>query len=58
MTHIVNLRSARKKLAKEAARAAASMRSAKFGRTKAEREAEAAEKARAATRLDGHERGD
>ena len=58
MAEIVNLRRARK--AKDRARRAAEAdaNAAKFGRSKAQRQVEAAEAARARTALDGHRRDD
>jgi hypothetical protein len=56
MAEIVNLNKARKARAKADAVRTADANRAKFGRTKAEREAEAAEKARAEAALDGAKR--
>ncbi len=54
MAEIVNLRQVKKQAARKAARAEADVNAAKFGRTKAEREAEAARAAKLARDLDGH----
>ncbi len=54
MAEIVNLRTAKKQAARKAARVTADANAAKFGRTKAERDAEAARSAKAARDLDGH----
>jgi hypothetical protein len=54
MAEIVNLRTAKKQAARKAARVTADANAAKFGRTKAERDAEAARAAKAARDLDGH----
>lgn len=56
MAEIVNLRSARKAVARAAARKQAEANAAKFGRTKGERAAEAAQAAKTARELDGHRR--
>jgi phage protein D len=56
MAEIVNLRQAKKQAARKAARVAADANAAKHGRTKAERELEAARADKAARDLDGHER--
>ena len=56
MAEVVNLRAARKAKDREAARAKADANAARFGRTKAEREIEAARAEKAARDLDGHER--
>jgi hypothetical protein len=58
MTEIINLRAKRKEADRKAARAQADVNAAKFGRTKAERELEAARAAKAARALDGHKRDD
>jgi len=50
----VNLNRVRKQKARAAKRARASENAARFGRTKAEREAEEIAAARARARLDGH----
>jgi hypothetical protein len=50
---IVNLRRARKEKARAAKAESAAQNRAKFGRTRAEREKEAADKARIARELDG-----
>jgi hypothetical protein len=56
VAEVVNLRAARKAKDREAARAKADANAARFGRTKAEREIEAARAEKAARDLDGHER--
>ncbi len=56
MAEIVNLRQARKAKAWAGKDDLATANRAKFGRTKAEREAEAAKAALAAKTLDGHKR--
>ena len=56
MAEVVNLRQAKKQAARKAARSAADANAAKHGRTKAERELEAARADKAARDLDGHER--
>lgn len=53
VSEIVNLRSARKRKARDDKRKAADANAAKHGRTKGEKRAEAAEKARAEKALDG-----
>jgi hypothetical protein len=53
---VVNLNKARKARAKAAAKAGADANAARFGRTRAERAAEAAEERRKATHLDAHRR--
>lgn len=58
MTEIINLRAKRKETDRKAARAQADTNAAKFGRTKAERDLEAARAAKAARALDGHKRDD
>ena len=55
---IVNLRTARKRRAREAAKAGADRRAVEHGRTKAEREATDAENARIARLHAGHRRED
>lgn len=52
MAEIINLNRARKARAKETVKAGAEANRAKFGRTKAEKQADAAEKARAQKLLD------
>lgn len=52
---IINLRRARKARGRTAARAEADANAARWGRTKAAREAEAREAEAARRRLDGHE---
>ncbi len=56
MAEIINLRAKRKEADRKAARAQGDANAAKFGRTKAERELEAARAAKAARGLDGHKR--
>ncbi len=56
MAEIVNLRQAKKQVARKAARAEADANAAKHGRTKAEREIEKARAEKAARDLDGHHR--
>ncbi len=56
MAEIVNLNRARKAKAKRAAERTADANRAKFGRSKAERDAEAADKARRDALLDGAKR--
>ncbi len=56
MAEIINLRAKRKEADRKAARAQGDANAAKFGRTKAERELEAARAAKAARALDGHKR--
>ncbi len=58
MAEIVNLNQARKAKARTDAAKTAEANRAKFGRTKAERAAEAAEQARRAALLDGAKRED
>jgi len=58
MAEIVNLNRARKAKARVDATKQAEANRAKFGRTKAEREAEAAEQARRKALLDGAKRED
>jgi hypothetical protein len=58
MAEIVNLNRARKAKARVEATQQAEANRAKFGRTKAEREAEAAEQARRKALLDGAKRED
>jgi hypothetical protein len=58
MAEIINLRRARKSKARDEASVKAAENRARFGKTKAEREKEAAEAERAAKTLDGHKRGD
>lgn len=53
MGDVINLRTARKAKARETAATQADANRAKFGRTKAEKQAEAAEKARLKHLLDG-----
>ena len=54
MVEIVSLRAVKKQAARKAARAKGDMNAAKFGRSKAERELEAARTAKATRDLDGH----
>ena len=56
MAEIVNLRQARKAKARAGKEADAAANRAKFGRTKAEKQAEAAKAALADKALDGHKR--
>ena len=56
MAEIVNLRQARKAKARTEKDDSAAANRAKFGRTKAEKQAEAAKAALAAKTLDGHKR--
>jgi hypothetical protein len=56
MAEIVNLRQARKAKARADKEDAAEANRQKFGRPKAEKQAEAAEKARAARALEAHKR--
>ncbi|MDH7640602.1 DUF4169 family protein [Sphingomonas oryzagri] len=58
MAEIVNLNRARKARAKAEAGKQAEANRAKFGRTKAEKDRDAAEQARRDTLLDGAKRGD
>ncbi len=54
MAEIINLKNARKQKARSDKDAKAEQNRILFGRTKAEREQQAAEKARAAKHIDGH----
>ena len=56
MADIVNLRAARKALSKDKARAKADANAAKFGRTKGQKSAEAAEDLRVKANLDAAKR--
>lgn len=56
MAEIVNLRAARKDRERQKARAKGDENAAKFGRTKAEKQLEAARAEKARRELDGHER--
>lgn len=56
MAEVVNLRTARKQLARVKARAQADESAAKHGRTKAQVQAEERDADRARRHLDGHER--
>ena len=56
MAEILNLRAARKAKARAGKEAAAEANRQKFGRTKAEKDADAAQKALVARTLDGHKR--
>jgi hypothetical protein len=58
MAEIVNLRNARKQKARADKAAVAEQNRLKFGRTKAEKQADAAAKARAEKHLEGHKRED
>jgi hypothetical protein len=56
MAEVVNLRQAKKQAARKAARAAGDANAAKFGRTKAERDLQAARAEQERARLDQHRR--
>lgn len=56
MVEIINLRAARKAAARDAARKQGDANAAKFGRSKAERQAEAAENQQYQRHLDNHRR--
>lgn len=56
MAEIVNLRQHRKTAKRAEAADAAAANRAKFGRTKAEKQAEVAQQVLAAAKLDGHKR--
>ncbi len=56
MAEVVNLRQAKKQAARKAARAAADANAAKFGRTRAERDLQAARAEQERARLDQHRR--
>ena len=56
MAEIVNLRQARKAKARASKEAEAATNRAKFGRTKTEKQLEAAKQAMTDKRLDGHKR--
>ncbi len=56
--NVVNLRAARKNAARDAARKQGDANAAKFGRSKAQKLAEAEDAARAARHLDRHRRED
>lgn len=56
MAEIVNLRQAKKQVARKAARAKGDANAAKFGRSKAEKDMERARAEKAARDLDGHAR--
>jgi len=56
MGDLVNLRTAKKQAARKAARSAADVKAARFGRTKAERDLEKARTEQAARGLDAHKR--
>ena len=58
MADIINLRNARKQKARSAKQAQAEQNRITFGRTKAEKQLSAAEKALADRRIDGHRRDD
>lgn len=58
MADVVNLRTARKAKARDEAATTAAANRAAFGRTKAEKQRNAAEIARVAARLDGAKRAD
>ena len=56
MAKVVNLRSARKARDRDARKATANQNSARFGRSKAEKQLDAAEADKARRELDGHAR--
>ncbi|MBL9055415.1 MAG: DUF4169 family protein [Rhodobacteraceae bacterium] len=56
MAEVINLRSVKKQAARKAARAKGDENAAKFGRSKAERELQEAQVAKAARDLDGKKR--
>jgi hypothetical protein len=56
MGEVVNLRTAKKRAARKAARSVADANAAKHGRTKAERELQKARAEKIARELDGHKR--
>lgn len=56
MAEIINLRQARKAIKRKQGEAAAAANRAKFGRTKAERSAQASEQARTLRLIDGAKR--
>lgn len=56
MAKVINLRTAKKQAARQAARIQADANAAKFGRTKAEREAEKARAEKATRTIDAHRR--
>ena len=58
MSNVTNLTRARKQKAREDALRQADANAARFGRTRAQKAAEAAEAARSDTRLDAHRRDD
>lgn len=58
MAEIVNLRQARKQKSRAAKDVQAEQNRILFGRTKAEKQQQAAEKALAARKIDGHKRQD
>jgi capsule polysaccharide export protein KpsE/RkpR len=58
MAEIINLRNVRKQKARSAKEAQAEQNRISFGRTKAEKQLSAAEKALADKRIDGHRRDD
>ena len=58
MREITNLNRYRKQKTREKSREAADANAAKFGRTKAQKDAEARDQDRAARALDGHKRDD
>lgn len=58
MSQITNLNRFRKQKTREQAREDADANAARFGRTKAQKAAEAKDQARAARHLDGHKRDD
>jgi hypothetical protein len=58
MAEIINLRAVRKQKARTEKEAAAEANRLKFGRSKAEKQKSAAEKAKADKHIDGHKRED
>lgn len=56
MAEVINLRQAKKALARAKDRAQGTENAAKFGRSKAERQAEDADRDKARRHLDGHHR--
>lgn len=58
MTKIINLRQARKSAARAGARRQGDQNAVKFGRDKAQKQTETADRARAARHLDQHRRDD
>jgi len=58
MAEILNLNQARKAKTREKARQTADKNAVKFGRTKTQRQREAAQAKKAQSQLDGHKRGE